>query len=62
MKLRNIIYILSLMLFICCSNKVTEEDDLIEKASLKYLKNNDYFDAASKILATASKILTTRIA
>ena len=41
MKLRNIIYILSLMLFICCSNKVTEEDDLIEKASLKYLKNND---------------------
>ena len=41
MKLTNTIYILTLMLFICCSNNVIDEDDLIEKASLKYLNNND---------------------
>ena len=41
MKLTNTIYILTLMLFIGCSSNVIDEDDLIEKASLKYLNNND---------------------
>ena len=40
MKLRNIIYILILMIFIGCSSNVIDENDLIEKASLKYLNNN----------------------
>ena len=29
------------MLFIGCSSNVIDEDDLIQKASLKYLNNND---------------------
>ena len=41
LKLANIIYILTLMLLIGCSSNVIDEDDLIEKASLKYLNNND---------------------
>ena len=41
MNLRKIIYIFTLILFIGCSNNVIDEDDLIEKASLKYLNNND---------------------
>jgi len=41
MKLTNTIYTLTLMLFIGCSSNIINEDDLIEKASLKYLNDND---------------------